>query len=185
MAEKPLRTETIDGTPIAIYLDDEGHFIARNPGDPSDWLRADSLKQLIDKLRKKLRTSQLRLDIPMTLLKTGQDHWRSKKGDPVAEPVTLTGMHARSRKALLTYANGEKDTYDGYDGILTRRLTEDEAKEWVATVTAKHEAEAKLEQVKDRLSLTESVELFVREYVKQHSETATGDLSVLDEVETR
>ena len=181
-----LRTEDIDGTSVAIYIDEEGKFTARTPGAIGEWTKADSLKALIDKVRKRLRTSQLRLEIPMTLLKTGKDYWRDseKNKAPVAEPVILTGLHARTNKALLTRADGSKVTYDGYsDGILTRRVSQEEATEWVATITALRQAEAAKDTLQKRLDRKGTLKAFIQTYVKDHTEATTGDLDTLADVE--
>jgi hypothetical protein len=123
--------QTIDGRKVEVsILDGTGEFTADVGGHG---FKADTLKALLEKLRRALRTSSTRISIEASLLHQGRvDSWDDGSKKPSAEPVVITGIHGGTGAILMTRANGQKETSRSYRSeTIARRLTKDEADTWV------------------------------------------------------
>lgn len=146
-----VRDETIDGKTFAIYVDQDGEFCAQDMPNERP-VTSDTIKGLIDKLRKRRRTAKVRVSLPATII-AEHGGWLRGNKDPIAEPVLVTGIHATRHKPLITHANGDKEAFDANSEWLTRRLTDDEAAQWLALCEAKRAADMAVEAFKDQMKI--------------------------------
>jgi hypothetical protein len=131
----------IDGRKIPVEVDGDGRFYASYDKD-SDRLWADSRAELERRVRLKLRTKALRVDVPVTLL-TGSSSWHRRE-KATARDARLTGINAGNGNPIIVDQDGKIEKRD-YDH-LCRRLTVAEKGEYIAQHKAKDAAQAQIEK---------------------------------------
>lgn len=136
-------TESIDGTKVDIYVDEDGDFLAEFDGSPYD---AETKPKLLDKLRKARRAAQA--PVPVTVL-SEPDGWRNSD-KPVVTHGLLTGLHGGHGAPLVSIETGKgmKRGWQPYASDIMRRLTPNEEKEYVRLFNEERKAREALEKFK-------------------------------------
>lgn len=136
---KPL---TIDGRNIPVEVTSDGQFVASY--DPTlDKVIADSRNELEKRIRAKLRTKMLRVEVKITII--DKPSWRHE-GKPVnIFDARLTGINAGNGHTIIVSNDGKVERRD--IDIICRKLTEGEKKEYVAAWNQKNEAEQELDRM--------------------------------------
>lgn len=175
MSESRSISQTIDGRKIEVTIDSQGEFHATLNGYGH---KADTLKALLEKLRRALRTDKARIAIEATLLHQGRESsWDTDSTkEPSAEPIVITGIHGGTGSILMTRADGTKETARSYrSGTIARRLTEDEANQWVALCKALRGATVAKEAFEKQVRIKDP-----DKFVTQAVARAAGNVDVVD-----
>lgn len=182
-----LKTETIDGRRVEIIVEDDGRFVASCDGD--EW-RDVTYSGVLDKVRRDLRKSRVRIAIPATMV--GSELHKPKYGRPHARAATagvrhftITGMHGRTRNVLVKWEDtGESEQLRYYgSGNIVRRLTAADVSEFVTLAKERDRAnkayDAFIEKraLGSRRDISEYVEEAIRQKEDEPTEDGTNDAS--------
>ena len=130
-------TEKIDGREVTLSVSAESGVwtVTLNHDQIASGMTRDDV---LKKARKALRTAALRVKIPASLMLESDDDKPAR-----VEHIVITGLHARNGNVLMTNVeSGEKKQHDGYwDGIISERLSDEDAAEFVRLDAVKQAAE--------------------------------------------
>lgn len=146
MKTTKLPVETIDGRSVQIEIDTDGRFSTYV--DDHNYT-ADTLGAMREKLRRAFRTTSTRIKIEVSLLHSGDGGWRSRRESPAAEPAIITGIHGGNKNILVKRADGKTEQSGHNEYVFARRLSEADAKHWVALCEVQKDAKAAVEKFKE------------------------------------
>lgn len=107
MAMTKLKQIDVKGKKFHIFVNDEGSFFADFDGDQ---VRAESLKQLTDKLASRIKHSK-RVSIPICIWE--KESWSDKPGK--IRTGTILGIHGSNNNILVKFDDEPKSEQCGYD----------------------------------------------------------------------
>jgi hypothetical protein len=106
MPMQELKTIDVKGKKFKVSINDEGHFFADFDGEQ---IRAESLKQLTDKLATRIARSK-RVSIPICMWE--KDSWNDKPGK--VRTGTIIGIHGSNKNILVKFDDQPKSEQVGY-----------------------------------------------------------------------
>lgn len=143
LSDVKYRTESIDGRPFDIFIDEKGHFYTKLDGE---LITSVNLKSLIERLRTRLRTHN-RIALPATLL---MDSWRND--DIELTDIELTGVHGGNDNVLYREV-GSTETEQLRGNKVLKRLTKAERAELVKRHKAIAAAQAHYDDLREEFGL--------------------------------
>ena len=189
MANAPLRSDTIEGHKIDLYVGENGLFWARyNERQFSD----KSLDGLRAKLRNSIRRANVNLAIKAHMVGLYPESYRKleywkRRGieEPCADatmPITLTGINQHTSEIMYIDESGGKKNKrprqyrdeDGHSITFTRELTNAEAAQWSALMRAAWDSQRALDAFTEAIKI-ENVENYLREAIERAAENGASD----------
>ncbi len=168
------------GLDVTIKADARsGFFTASVSGD---YLTAKTRDELLQKVEKAVKKTRVKLNVPLTIIGrvarvvnagVGSYHsWTTYDSGVGYEHVTLVGLHAQTGRMLLRKDDGtklEQDRYSGRGtGTICRRLTDEEAAQYVKLHTEHYRAKKAYEKFETRVEIKD-IDKFV---AKKQAEVA-------------
>src|SRR5579885_2915539 len=132
-----LKSQTINGVKCEIRVGDDGELTCMVAGE---WLKADTLKALVNDLKRVTKKMKVEVAVPAMLIgveKRKMEGWREKFVGYTCMPITLIGIDWRKNQLKYRTADGEVkiEGRTGFSlrdkGYIGKVMTDEEVAEWV------------------------------------------------------
>lgn len=156
MSETKLKTETIDGRKVDIYVTDGGTFKALMDGGSEETYAAPALPALMKKVREVVKGQTK--EVPAAFVSwESESRWHGGKKKLNVQNLVISGIHAGNDNVLYRHEGQERrNTQQGYrydNEKFLRRPTPEEVEEITTLYQANDELERRIEAWRRRLKL--------------------------------